>query len=166
MRLVFFQVIGNGFASIILFVDPNVIIRGGAIINNNVHKIVSKKRMGDRTRHRGFKRIKIQLIRFFGVDGQIKNAKAEGRKGFDGKPTRLFTQNQKCRPVPIGQHGFDMVQDTAGDRSKRAHLLSDLRTAKKNTLGRNDHHSVDLSCRIHGCLFLYPGHLCQWYLAN
>jgi hypothetical protein len=67
--------------------------------------------MGDRTRRGGFKRVEIQLICFFGVDGQIKNAKAEGSKGFNGKLTRLFTKRQKCDPIPIGQHGFDMIQD-------------------------------------------------------
>lgn len=128
MRLVFFQVIGNGFASIILFVDPDIVIRGGAIINNNVDEIVSKKRMGDGTGHARcmiVKRIEIQLIRFFSMNRQIKNAKAERRKGFDGKPTGILTEGQKRHPVPIGQHGFDMVQDARGNCSKRAHLLSD-----------------------------------------
>ena len=81
--------------------------------------------MRDRTGDRGFKRIKIQLICFIGMDRQIKNAKAKRRKGFNGKLTRVFTKGQKRHPVPVGQHGFDMVQDARGDRSKRAHLRSD-----------------------------------------
>jgi hypothetical protein len=62
------------------------------------------------------KRIEIQLIRFIGSSGEIKNAQAERRKGFNGKPTRLFTKNQECRPILIGQHTFDMVHDATGDR--------------------------------------------------
>lgn len=90
---------------IILRVDPNIVIRGRGIIEDDVDKTVPKKGMGNGARHARcmiIKRIKIQLIRFIGSSGKIKNAKAEGRKDLHRKPTRLFTKNQECRPVPIG----------------------------------------------------------------
>lgn len=86
------------------------------IIQDDVDKTVPKKGMGNGARHTRFKRIEIQLIRFIGSSGKIKNAQAERRKDFNGKPTGLFTKNQECSPVFIGQHGLDMVQDATRNR--------------------------------------------------